>query len=602
MSRRSECNRAAADRWVPFVNEFLYLFWFYGAPGRTKFMNRYSRRIMLGILAGGIASAVLIYTFPSSLAGALLAIVVGAAYSASVSNTRGAYVDNMMTAAALGVPLWALISVVAMPLLAHSAPDLSAEQMRTHFSALVGWVLYGALLGLLTQGFKDLADQIFGPEPERATSLPKEVKSIVILGGGFAGMKTAESLEHQFLHDRSVSMTLISETNALLFTPMLAEVAGSSLEPSHISTPLRSSLARTNFVRATVESVDLEKRKVKLAADPTFSEGAPREIPYDQLVLALGAVSNYLGMADVQKHALDFKSLLDAIRVRNRVIEMFERADSETKPEVRCRLLTFVIAGGGFAGVELAGALNDFGRGILADYPNLRPEDFKVILVHSRDHILPELSESLGRYAQEKMAVRGVIFRLNARLTNFQPGLVVLSDGEIPAETLVWTAGTSPNPLLRNLPVERDKRGAVIVETTLAIKDYPGVWALGDCAAVVDGVTGKPCPPTAQFAIREAPVLAKNIRASLEGGPLHSFHFNSLGALCVVGHQTACAELSVPFARTKSMRFSGLLAWAMWRGIYLSKLPGLERKIRVLMDWTVELFFPRDIVQTIDLK
>ena len=557
---------------------------------------------MLGILAGGIASAVLIYTISPPFAGALLAIIVGAGYSASVSNTRGAYVDNMMTAAALGVPLWALISVVAIPLIAHSAPDWSAEQMRTHFPALVGWVLYGAFLGLLTQGFKDLADRIFGPAPERANSLPKEVKRIVIIGGGFAGMKTAESLEHQFLRDRSVSITLISETNALLFTPMLAEVAGSSLEPSHISTPLRSSLPRTNFVRATVESVDLEKQRVKLAATPSSNEGAPREIPYDQLVLALGAVSNYLGMADVQKHALDFKSLLDAIRVRNRVIEMFERADSEANPEVRRRLLTFVIAGGGFAGVELAGALNDFGRGILADYPNLRPEDFKVILVHSRDHILPELSESLGRYAQEKMAARGVIFRLNARLTNFQPGFVTLSDGEIPAQTLVWTAGTSPNPLLRNLPVQRDKRGAVIVETTLAIKDHPGVWALGDCAAVVDGVTGKPCPPTAQFAIREAPVLAKNIRASLEGGPLHPFHFNSLGALCVVGHQTACAELSMPFARTKSMRFSGLLAWALWRGIYLSKLPGSERKIRVLMDWTVELFFPRDIVQTIDLK
>jgi NADH dehydrogenase len=574
----------------------------YGAPVRTKSMNGYMRRVLLGVFAGGIASAALIYTVPAPLVAVLLAGLVGAAYSVSMSPTRGAYVDNMMTGAALGVPLWALISVVAIPLMTGRVPDWSAEQMSTHFPALVGWVLYGALLGLSTQAFNDIAEQIFGPEPTRTSSPPKEVKRIVILGGGFAGMKTAESLEHEFQHDRSVEIILISETNSLLFTPMLAEVAGSSLEPSHISTPLRSSLPRTNFIRATVETVDLEKRIVKLAADRSHQDRGPREIPYDQLVLALGAISNYLGMANVQKYALDFKSLLDAIRVRNRVIEMFERADDETNPELRQRLLTFVIAGGGFAGVELAGALNDFGRGILADYPNLRPEDLNVILVHSREHILPELSESLGHYAQEKMANRGVIFRLNTRLKDFQTGVVSLSDGEIPAETLVWTAGTAPNPLLRTLPVERDKRGAVIVETTLAVKDHPGVWALGDCAAVTDGVTGKACPPTAQFALREAPVLAKNIRAFREGRALRPFHFDSLGSLCVVGHQTACAELSVPFARAKSIRFSGLLAWAMWRGIYLAKLPGLERKIRVLMDWTVELFFPRDIVQTIDLK
>ena len=571
----------------------------YGAPVRTKSMMR---RVLLGVFAGGIASAALIYTVPAPLVAVLLAGLLGAAYSVSMSPTRGAYVDNMMTGAALGVPLWALISVVAIPLMTGRVPDWSAEQMSTHFPALVGWVLYGALLGLSTQAFNDIAEQIFGPEPTRTSSPPKEVKRILILGGGFAGMKTAESLEHEFQHDRSVEIILISETNSLLFTPMLAEVAGSSLEPSHISTPLRSSLPRTNFIRATVETVDLEKRIVKLAADRSHQDRGPREIPYDQLVLALGAISNYLGMANVQKYALDFKSLLDAIRVRNRVIEMFERADDETNPELRQRLLTFVIAGGGFAGVELAGALNDFGRGILADYPNLRPEDLNVILVHSREHILPELSESLGHYAQEKMANRGVIFRLNTRLKDFQTGVVSLSDGEIPAETLVWTAGTAPNPLLRTLPVERDKRGAVIVETTLAVKDHPGVWALGDCAAVTDGVTGKACPPTAQFALREAPVLAKNIRAFREGRALRPFHFDSLGSLCVVGHQTACAELSVPFARTKSIRFSGLLAWAMWRGIYLAKLPGLERKIRVLMDWTVELFFPRDIVQTIDLK
>ena len=252
--------------------------------------------------------------------------------------------------------------------------------------------------------------------------------------------------------------------------------------------------------------------------------------------------------------------------------------------------------------MEVAVALNDFAHGILADYPKLSPEELSVILVHSRDRILPELSESLARYAQKRMEERGVLFRLNARLADARPGVVVVSDGEILAETLVWTAGTAPSPLLKTLAVEKDKRGALVVDTTLALPGRPGLWALGDCAAVNDGKTGKPCPPTAQFALREAKTLAGNIIAQLERRPVRAFHFNSLGSLCVVGHQTACAELTVPFARERSMRFSGLLAWLMWRGIYLAKLPGLERKIRVLMDWTVELFFPRDIVQTIDLK
>jgi len=201
------------------------------------------------------------------------------------------------------------------------------------------------------------------------------------------------------------------------------------------------------------------------------------------------------------------------------------------------------------------------------------------------------------------MAERGVQFKLNARLADARPGFVQLKpDEEIPAETLVWTAGTMSNPILKTLAVQLDKRGAVVVESTLAVPGNPGVWAVGDCAAVVDAKSGKPCPPTAQFALREAGTLARNIHAVLHGRPLEGFHFDSLGALCVVGHQTACAELTVPFARHRSVRFSGLIAWLMWRAIYLGKLPGLERKVRVLTDWVIELFFPRDIVQTIDLS
>jgi len=441
---------------------------------------------------------------------------------------------------------------------------------------------------------------VFGPEAAPAP-LIAEKKRIVILGGGFAGMRAAEHLEDQL--GGKAFITLVSETNALLFTPMLSEVAGSSLEPSHITTPLRSSLHSTEFIRARVAGIDLGDRRVSLEmrASGTSAEHF-QDIPYDHLVLALGSVSNYLGMTNLERCSFDFKSLLDAIRIRNHVIEMFERADREPDPDRRKPILTFVIAGGGFAGIELAGALNDFARGILADYPRLHSEELSVIVVHARDRILPELSESLARYAQGRMADRGVVFRLNTRLVDAHPDVVVLTDGEIRAHTLVWTAGTAPNPLLKSLPVEKDKRGAVIVDQTLAVPGYPGVWALGDCAAIPDAKTGKSCPPTAQFAFREAETLARNIKAQIQGSRPRGFHFDSLGALCVVGHQTACAELTLPWARSTSVRFSGLLAWFMWRGIYLAKLPGLERKIRVLMDWTVELFFPRDIVQTIDLK
>jgi len=557
------------------------------------------RRAVLGVLAGAAASAPLALSVGYRSSSIALAAVIGLLYAVSLRHMPHAYVDNLMTAGALGIPLWGLISVVVLPLLSGQELELNAEEMVARFPALVGWVLYGALLGLFTQALGDIAEHMFGPEAKGLAPVPEQRKRIVILGGGFAGMKTAEHLEQALHLNSSALITLVSETNALLFTPMLAEVAGGSLEPSHISTPLRSSLHRTEFIRGQIDAIDLQNRKVALASDSPTGQVV---IPYDHLVLALGSVSNYMGLANVEKQAFDFKSLLDAIRIRNRVIEMFECADREPDASKRAALLGFVIAGGGFAGVELAGALNDFARGILADYPNLSPNELNIVLVHSRERILPELSESLAGYAQKKMEARGVKFRLNARLSDVQPGIVMISDGEIHAQTLVWTAGTAPNPLLQSQPFERDKRGAVKVDSTLAVSGHPGVWALGDCAAINDSKTGKRCPPTAQFAIREAETVARNIVAELGGRRPKNFHFDSLGALCVVGHQTACAELTVPFVRTKSVRFSGLLAWLMWRGIYLSKLPGMERKIRVLMDWTIELFFPRDIVQTINLQ
>jgi NADH dehydrogenase len=564
------------------------------------------RRALPGFACGLLCGILLAGAFGNVSLGLAVGAVLGTAYALALPRPvggEGATADRAMTAAAFGLPIWGSLNVILLPLLAGQMPQWTAEGMRALFPALVGWLLFGFAVGLLTTGTVRLAERLFGVTPGAPEPGAPEVKTrVVILGGGFAGVTTAMNLEKEFRHDPSVAFTLVSETNALLFTPMLAEVAASSLEPTHISTPLRSSLHRTRVVRAQVSGIDLEERRIKL---PDREE----TLPYDHLVLALGAVSSLPPGDGIAEHALEFKTLADAMRIRNHVIDAFDRADAEADAARRRALLTFVVAGGGFSGAELVGALNDFARGMLADYPGLSADDLRIILVHSRERILPELSASLADYALERMRARGVTFELNARVSAARPGVVVLKrkepektdvatkpeplELEIPTETLVWTAGAAPSPLLKELAVERDKRGAILVENTLAVRGHTGLWALGDCAIVPDAKTGKLCPPTAQFAIREARTLARNLRASINGEPLKPFHFDSLGTLCVVGHHTACAEI-------KGYKFSGFFAWFLWRGLYLSKLPGLERKVRVVGDWTIELFFPRDIVQTID--
>ncbi|GCE15866.1 NAD(P)/FAD-dependent oxidoreductase [Tengunoibacter tsumagoiensis] len=550
-------------------------------------------RGIIGLLAGLLSSIALSVTITPSWVGVLLGLLFGGCYSLFFRPTPRAYGDSLMVATGLGIVLWMLFTILLLPLLSGTPPQWTATEMRNHFPALIGWCIYGTGLGLLVQVGNDLSLRYLGTEVAQPVPQQATKTHVVILGGGFAGVTTAMQCEKLFAGDPSIELTVVSDTNALLFTPMLAEVAGGSLEATHISSPLRTSLHRTQIVKGQVQEICLEKKQVTLASHDQFSP--EKTIRYDHLILALGSVSNYLGLKNIEQVAFDFKSLAHAIRIRNHVIDLLERADRETDEATRQKLLTFIIAGGGFAGVELAGSLNDFIRGSLIYYPTIHVQDIKVIVVHPRERILPELSASLAQYALERMQNRGVTFKLNTRVLDADSNLVRLNPSEeLPSATLIWTAGVRPHPLVEKLSLEHNSRGAICVDKHLAVPGASQLWALGDCAAVIDAKTGQAVPPTAQFALREAKTLAQNIYASEHKQALKAFHFDALGTLCVVGYQTACAEI-------KGLCFSGFFAWLMWRGIYLAKLPGLERKLRVLSDWLIEIIFARDIVQTLDV-
>jgi NADH dehydrogenase len=410
---------------------------------------------------------------------------------------------------------------------------------------------------------------------------------IVIVGGGFAGTTAALRLERIFRRDPNVEITLVDAENFFTFTPLLPEVPSGSIQPKHIVFPLRALLKRTAVRQAEVKRIDLERRIVVAAHCAACGD---YNVPFDHLVLALGSVPNYFGLPGVAEHALTMKSLADATALHAHVIDKLEHADLHTDPAVRRKLLTFVVAGGGFAGVETLAELSDFVRGAGRFYPTISPADVRMVLVHSGDRILPEVSESLSAYALKKLRSRGLDVLLNTRVLRCSAGAVELSSGEeIAAGTFVWAAGAAPSPILNLVDLPRGRGGRVDVDATMAVKGLSNVWAVGDSAAIPDLVTGSTCPPTAQYALRQGRCLADNIAASIRGREPQPFQFKALGLLAGLGHRSAVAEIM-------GMKFSGFIAWWLWRTIYLMKLPGLERKLRVAIDWTLDLFFPRDIV------
>ena len=407
---------------------------------------------------------------------------------------------------------------------------------------------------------------------------------VMILGGGFGGVYTA--LEFEKRRDPEFEVTIVSEDNFFLFTPLLHEVAASDLDLTHIVNPIRKILRHVNFVNCKVRSIDLTNRTI------TVLHGFDRHIhvlEFEHLVFALGSVTNFYQIPGLEERAVTMKSLGDAIDLRNTLIAHLEEANTHCAINDREPLLTFVVAGGGFAGVETVGSIKDFLNDALPYYLNLKAEMIRVVLVHPGDFVLPELGEKLGRYASRKLAERGVQLRPNTKVKAVTPREVILGDGtSITSSTLVWTAGTSPNPLLDQLDLPKE-HGRIKVNAHMEVEGFPGLWALGDCARIPDPAGGF-CPPTAQHASREGKVLASNIIASTRREPLRAFRFKTLGLLASIGQRTGVA-------RILGVNFSGFGAWWLWRTVYLSKLPRMEKKLRVALDWTLDLLFSKDFVQ-----
>jgi NADH dehydrogenase len=417
--------------------------------------------------------------------------------------------------------------------------------------------------------------------------LEENKTKIVILGGGFGGIYAALELEKTLARRPDVEVTLVNRDNFFLFTPMLHEVAASDLDPTDIVNPIRKLLRRVRFFDGRIEQIDLRAHKVAVAHG---SEDHIHELDYDHLILALGSVANFFNLPGVEQRGLTMKSLADAVKLRSRLIEHLEEADFECCPELRERLLTFVVAGAGFAGVETIAAANDFLREAVRFYPNLRENMLRLVLVEYAGGILPELGAALSAYAQTKLVQRGIEIRLKTAVASMTDKGVQLSDGTfIATDTLIWTAGTGPNPLLATLSCAKEK-GRLVADSTMEIPGWPGVWALGDCASIQDPKTGKAYPPTAQHALRQGKVLARNIVASLHGGEKQAFVFSTIGQLAAIGRRTGVANIM-------GINFSGFIAWWLWRTIYLSKLPRLEKKVRVALGWTLDLLFTKDLVQ-----
>ncbi|HET9030224.1 MAG TPA: NAD(P)/FAD-dependent oxidoreductase [Candidatus Aquilonibacter sp.] len=413
------------------------------------------------------------------------------------------------------------------------------------------------------------------------------IARIVILGGGFAGIAVAQRLE-ALLRPGEAEIVLVSRENFSLFTPMLPEVSSGELDVRNVVTPIRSQLRRTRFLLGDVTSIDVTAARV--VVQHTLS-GVEEALPYDHLVLALGSNTSTFGLPGVAERVFALKTLEDAGILRNRLVWLLELADSIDDPVERARLLTIAVVGGGFTGVEATGELVEFFHSVIRYYPHVQLKDVRVVLVEGGPALLPGLPEKMGRYSEDLLRKRKVEIITGDGVARADDDALILASGtRIETRTIIWSAGVKPSSTVAATPLPKTRRGAVEVGEDFRVPGFANVWAAGDCAAIPNG-NGGTFPPTAQHAIREGPVLAENIVAVLRGKPTKPFRFASLGMMASLGGRKAVAQL--PGDRV----LTGFLAWFLWRSYYLMRLPGLDRKLHVAFDWTLELLFPRDIAE-----
>ena len=409
--------------------------------------------------------------------------------------------------------------------------------------------------------------------------------NVVIAGGGFGGAMAARELE-RIMPRQSARLTLVNDVNFLLYTPFLPEAAAGTLEPRHVVTPLREILDRTYLRLGTVTGHDPAARRVELRT----RDGDAERLPYDLLLLALGSVSRVLPVPGLSEHAVGFKSLADAIWLRNHVVETLEAANASDDPARREELLTYVFVGGGYAGLEALAELQDFAADAMESYPRARLHGMRWVLVEATGRVLPEIDAGLAEYALRQLRGRGIDIRLETTLEEVTAHTARLSSGEtLSTRTVVWTAGVAPHPSLRRLDLELDERGRVPVDEFLRVRGRQGVWAIGDCAAAPDPRGGL-CPPTAQHAVRQGPVAARNIAAELGVGRARRFEYRGNAAFVNLGRYKAVG-------RVGGRKFRGFPAWWMARTYHMSQIPGIARKARAVIDWTASLPFRRDLAE-----